>query len=131
MNYVIIGGIAWDVIVTGITRNFEIVQSENSVKVIHNNRTILDPKGTEISYTVTFKRRKGHERTFDRLWDFVSRPRYDGVPVKIVYNQELLEFDARFTTGKQNLRKIDEKNELVIWDSFSLNIIPMEVQITP
>lgn len=131
MNICKIGGIVWDVLIIGLEESFEIKQSKNSGTVIYKGRSTLDPIGTYYTHAVTFKRKRGFEAEYDRLYDFVAVPRYDGVPVEIIHNQKTICYEARFTVGKRNLRHVDEKTGKVYWDEFELKIIPMEAQVTP
>ena len=132
MDYVKIGGKAYDVIVTNIERNFEIKQSSNAGTTLAKGaRETLDPLGTKIGHKITFTRKSGHEKEFDSLWDFVIQPRYDGVWVEIVYNQSTIRYEARFTNGTQALKRIDPITKKVYWDELVLNIVPMEAQVLP
>ena len=132
MNIVKIDGKAYDVLVTKIERTFEIVQSDNAgTTLAQGARETLDPLGTKIGHRVTFKRKSGYEKEFDKLWDFVVQPRYDGVWVEIVYNQDTLKYEARFTTGTQALKRIDNVTNKVYWNELTLDIVPIEAQIKP
>ena len=132
MDYVKIGGKAYDVIVTNIERNFEILQSSNAgATLAPGARETLDPLGTRIGHRITFKRKPGYEKEFDELWDFVIQPRFDGVWVDIVYNQDTLKYEARFVSGNQQLKKIDPVTKKVYWGELVLNIVPIEAQVKP
>lgn len=132
MDYVKIGGKAYDVIVVDIERNFEILQSSNAgATLAPGARETLDPLGTRIGHKITFKRKPGYEKEFDELWDFVIQPRFDGVWVDIVYNQGTLKYEARFTSGSQKLKKIDPVTNKVYWGEFVLDIVPIEAQVKP
>ena len=132
MDYVKIGGKTYDVIVVGIERNFEILQSQNSGQTLASGaRETLDPLGTRIGHKIIFKRKKGHEKEFDDLWDFVIQPRYDGVWVDIVYNQGTLNYEAKFISGNQPLKKIDPVTKTGYWGELGLDIVPFEAQIMP
>ena len=132
MDYVKIGGKSYDVIVTDIERNFEILQSSNAgATLAPGAREILDPLGTKIGHRITFKRKPGYEKEFDDLWDFVIQPRFDGVWVDIVYNQDTLNYEARFTSGSQKLKKIDPVTKKVYWGELVLDIVPLEAQVKP
>ena len=132
MDYVKIGGKSYDVIVVDIERNFEILQSSNAgATLAPGARETLDPLGTRIGHRVTFKRKSGHEKEFDDLWDFVIQPRFDGVWVDIVYNQDTLNYEAKFTSGKQSLKKIDPVTNKVYWGELVLDIVPIEAQVKP
>ena len=132
MDYVKIGGKSYDVIVTDIERNFEILQSSNAgATLAPGARETLDPLGTRIGHKITFKRKPGYEKEFDELWDFVIQPRFDGVWVDIVYNQDILNYEARFTSGSQQLKKIDPVTKKVYWGELVLDIVPLEAQVKP
>ena len=132
MDYVKIGGKSYDVIVTNIERNFEILQSSNAgATLAAGARETLDPLGTRIGHRITFKRKTGYEKEFDDLWDFVIQPRFDGVWVDIVYNQDTLNYEARFTSGSQKLKKIDPVTKKVYWGELVLDIVPLEAQVKP
>lgn len=132
MDYVKIGGKAYDVIVTDIERNFEILQSSNAgATLAPGARETLDPLGTRIGHKITFKRKAGYEKEFDELWDFVIQPRFDGVWVDIVYNQDTLKYEARFVSGNQQLKKIDPVTKKVYWGELVLDIVPLEAQVKP
>ena len=132
MDYVKIGGKSYDVIVTNIERNFEILQSSNAgATLAPGARETLDPLGTRIGHKITFKRKPGNEKEFDELWDFVIQPRFDGVWVDIVYNQDTLKYEARFVSGNQQLKKIDPVTKKVYWGELVLDIVPIEAQVKP
>ena len=132
MDYVKIGGKAYDVLVTEISENFNILYSENTGRTMSvGARMTLDPLGTFFGHKVTFQRKQGNEAEYDALFDYVSRPRFDGVPVEIVHNQTVLKYDAYISNGERALKRIDAKTGKVYWGEFSLNIVPMEAQVTP
>lgn len=132
MEYVKIGGRVWDVLVTEISENFNISYSENTGRTMSAGaRMTLDPLGTFYGHKVTFRRKKGNENEYDLLFEFVSKPRYDGVSVDIVHGQTTLQYDAYISAGERTLQRIDPKTEKVYWGEFSVNIIPMEAQVKP
>ena len=132
MDYVKIGGRAYDVIVTELTENFNILYSENTGRTMSRGaRMTLDPLGTFYGHKVTFQRKKGKESEYDQLFDYVSYPRYDGIYVEIAHNQSVIKYDAYISSGERALKRIDKRTGKVYWDKFSLNIIPMEAQVLP
>lgn len=132
MNYCVIGGRKFESIVTEISENFNILYSENTGRTMSNGaRMTLDPLGTFFGHKVTFKRKKGYEADYDALFDFVSKPRFSGIPVELVHNQTTIKYDAYISQGERTLKVIDEKTGKVHWGEFSLNIIPMEAQVLP
>lgn len=132
MNYVEINGVPYDVLVTELQRGAEIRQSENAgATLAEGAEERLDPIGTFINYTITFKRKSGKEAVFDTLWDTLAKPRYNGVPVKIVYNQTTIQFLAKFEVSPQRLHHIDKRTGKVYWDEISVNVIPTKAQVLP
>lgn len=132
MNYFEVDGRAYDVIVTKIQRRAKIRQSENSgVTLAEGAEEVLDPLGTFISHIVVVKRRKGNEAEFDKLWDCVTMPRYEGVWVNIAYNQSTLKYKARFEVSPQNLERIDKATGKEYWGEMTINIIPTKAQVIP
>ena len=132
MDYVKIGGRTWDVIVTEISESFNILYTENTGRTLSDGaRMTLDPIGTFYGHKVTVSRKKGFESAFDELFDYISKPRYDGIPVEIVHNQNTISYDAYISNGERGLSRIDQKNGKVYWGELSLNIVPMEAQVLP
>lgn len=132
MDYVKIGGKVWDVLVTEISENFNILYSENTGRTMSvGARMTLDPLGTFFGHKITFQRKQGNEKEYDTFFEFVSNPRYDGIPVEIVHGQTTLVYDAYISQGERTLKRIDPKTNKVYWDKFSLNIVPMEAQVLP
>ena len=132
MEYVKIGGKVWDVLVTEISENFNILYSENTGRTMSvGARMTLDPLGTFFGHKITFQRKQGNEKEYDTFFEFVSNPRYDGIPVEIVHGQTTLVYDAYISQGERTLKRIDTKTGKVYWDKFSLNIVPMEAMVLP
>ena len=132
MDYVKIGGKVWDVIVTELSENFSILYSENTGRTMSAGaRMVLDPLGTFIGHKITFQRKQGNEAEYDRFFDYMSQPRYDGISVDIVHGQTTIKYDAYVSQGERTLKRIDPKTNKVYWDKLSLNIVPMEAQVVP
>lgn len=132
MDIVKIGGRIWDVLVTEISENFNILYSENTGRTMSQGaRMTLDPLGTFFGHKVKFQRKQGYEAEYDRLFDYVSTPRYDGIPVEIVHNQTVIKYDAYISTGERAVKRVDPNTKKVYWGEFSLNIVPMEAQVLP
>lgn len=132
MDYLKIGGILFDVTITEIEENFNILYGSNTGRTLSRGaRMVLDPLGTFYGHKITVKRKQGKEAEFDRLFMFVSKPRTDGISVEAVHNQSTIQYDAYISNGTRKIKKIDLQNNRVYWDSFSINIVPMEAQVLP
>lgn len=132
MDYCKIGGRNYDVIVKSIEESFTILYTENTGRTLSEGaRMALDPIGTFFSHKVTFKRSKDNYEEFDRLYDFLSKPRYDGFPIEIVHNQETIKYDAYVSQGTRALQKIAKDFLKVFWGELSVNFIAMEAQVVP
>ena len=132
MNYCVIDGKEYDVLVERISESFEILYSEKTGRsVAVGSSMILDPLGTFYGHKVTLRRRRGKEKEFDDLWNYISTPRYRGMKVKMAHNQSILEYDAYVSKGERSLKHIDEKTGVLSWDALELNIVPMTAQVLP
>lgn len=132
MNYCIIDGIEYDVIVANIVESFNILYSENTGRNTGIGAPMtMDPLGTFYGHKVTFKRRKGYENEYDALFAALSRPRYDGIEVMLPHNQGVWAYKAYVSQGERALRRIDGQSGKIYWDEFAVNFIPMEAQVTP
>ena len=68
MNYCVINGRSWDVIVTAIEESFSILYTENTGRTLAIGAPMtLDPLGTFFSHKVTFKRCKENVEEFDGI----------------------------------------------------------------
>lgn len=132
MDVVKIGGRNYNVLVTELSENFNILYSENTGRTMSvGARMTLDPLGTFYGHNVTFQRKQGYESDYDALFENISKPVYDGVLVEIVHGQSTISYQAYVSNGERALKRIDEKTGKVYWDKFTVNIIPMEAQVTP
>ncbi|MBQ8552305.1 MAG: hypothetical protein IJ428_05790 [Clostridia bacterium] len=131
MDFVKINGVSYDVLVTELTESFNILYTENTGRSIApGGRMILDPIGTFYGHKVTFSRMIGHDEEFDALFEYVSQPRYDGIPVEIIHGQTTLSYEAYISNGERKLLRVDPNTGKAYWDAFSVSIIPMEAQVT-
>ncbi len=131
-NWVNIGGISYDVIVTGIEESFTILYTQNTGRTLGiGARMVLDPLGTFFSHKVTFRRCKDNVEEFDKLYNYLTTPRYDGIPVEIVHNQTVLKYDAYVSQGSRALQRIAQKLLKVFWGELTITFTPMEAQVKP
>ena len=123
---------SYEVLVTDIIENFNILYSQNTGRTMAAGaRMTLDPLGTFIGHKITFRRKEGWEQEYDDLFEYLSRPRYDGMYVEVVHNQTTLSYSAYVSKGERRLKRIDPKTGKIYWGEFTVNVIPMEATVVP
>lgn len=137
MNYFKINGESYDVVVTGIEENFNILYSENTGRTIAEGAPmILDPLGGFYGHKISLRRKKGYENQFDEVYEIVSKPisvveEEDALLFEVAHLQSTISYRAYVSSGSRAVEKIDEKNEKVYWGELSLNIVPIKAQVLP
>lgn len=132
MDWFKINGKAYNVLVTSLEENFNILYGENSGRVLDDGAPmVLEPIGTFFGHTVEVRRKSGYEAEFDRLYRLVSRPISEGFDIDIVHCQNVAKYNGYISNGKRALKRIDQDTGKVYWDALSLNIIPMKAQVIP
>jgi hypothetical protein len=130
MNYCVINGKSYDVIVTSIEESFSILYTENTGRTTDGGM-VLDPIGTYFTHKVTFKRCKENVKEFDDLYNFLTIPRYDGFDIEIVHNQTTIKYKCYVSQGTRTLQRIVERIKMVLWGELAVNFIPIEAQVKP
>lgn len=132
MDVVKIDGNSFDVLVKELSENFTILYSENTGRTMSiGARMSLDPLGTFYGHKVTFSRKRGKELEYDRLFDYLSTPRYDGMFFEIVGHDGSMGYEGYVSQGERKLKRIDPDTGKIYWDEFSVNIVPMEAYEVP
>lgn len=126
-----IGEKEYSVIVSNITETFTKLYTENTGRTLGSGaRMNLDCLGTFYGHQIELMRKNGYETDFDELYDLVSLPTNDGIPVKMAHNQTSIEYEAYISSGERAVKRFDEKRGKIYWDKLSLTLIPMEAQKT-
>ena len=132
MDYVKIGGRSWDVLVIEIEESYEILYTENTGRTLGVGAPLtIDPLGTFISHSVTFKRKQGHEAEFDSLFNYLMQPRSEGFTVDMVHDQTTINYKAYCSSGSRKIMRIKKEKGLVDWDKITVKFIPIEAQVVP
>lgn len=137
MNYFKINGRSYDVVVTSLEENFNILSSENSGRSIADGAPMtIDPVGTFYGHNVTVRRKNGHEQEYDELYQMVSKPirvveEDDALLVEAAHLQETIAYRAYVSRGSRKVERIDEAAEKVYWGELSLSIVPIKAQVLP
>lgn len=135
MEFFKINGKSYNVLVTSIEENFNILYSENTGRTI-DGRITLDPIGTFFGHKVTCIRKKGYEKDFDDLYELLTIPRRveeeeDALLFEVAHLQDSIAYRGYVSNGIRPLIKIDEKQNKIHWGEFTMNIIPIRAQVTP
>ena len=137
MNKFKINGKSYDVVVTGIEENFNILYSENTGRTIAEGAPMtLDPLGSFNGHKVSLRRKTGFEKQIDEVYEIVSKPisvveEEDAILLEVAHLQSTISYRAYVSSGSRAVQKIDEKNEKVYWGELSLNIVPIKAQVLP
>lgn len=130
-DYVKIGGRVWNVKVTSITENFNIMDTENAGRVIKEGAMTLDRIGTFYGHKITFKRDRASIDEFDKLFTYLAVPRNTGIPVEFVHNQSTISYNAYVASGERKVKKIDVDTGEVQWEEIAISFVAMKAQVTP
>ena len=131
MDYVVIGDTAYDVIVKSVSEKFDILHSDNAGRTSGiGSKMTLDPLGAFIGHKVTFYRKDGQEALYDRLFNDLLTPRYNGLHITVPHDQGVISYDAYVSTGERAVQSIDKKTGKTYWGEFSVQFTPMEAQVT-
>jgi hypothetical protein len=127
-----IDGKAYDVSILSIRETANILYSENTGRTMSvGARMTLDPLGTFIGHRITIKRNSKNLKDYDRLYNYVIKPRYDGIKVKAVHDQTTIEYDAYVSVAEREVERIDNVGKAVYWTEMEIDIVPMEAQVLP
>lgn len=131
-DWIDIDGQRFNVIVTSIKESGTILYSDNTGRTLAIGAPMtLDPLGTFYNYTITVKRNGDDVDDYDRLYDYVMKPRFTGMIITAPHNQGTIQFEAYISAAERELKRIDDKGKKVYWKEMSLTITAMKAQVTP
>lgn len=136
MKWFKLDGKEWNVRVLEISESFNILYSENTGRTMAQGAPMtLDPLGTFWGHKITVGRKKGEENEFDKLFNYTSVPRYDGMTVVLPHDQTTIQYTAYTSTGERKIKKIieevDGEIKEVIYDTYQINFVATEAQVLP
>jgi hypothetical protein len=127
-----LNGKSYNVNVVELSENFSILYSENTGRTMATGAPMtLDPLGCFIGHKIVVSRKQGYETEFDNLYNFILKPRFNGIDVVIVHNQDTISYKAYVSQGERKLKRIDLQTGKILWDSLTLTIVPMKAQVIP
>ena len=131
-NWFQINGKTYDVKVISIVESANILYSDKTGRTMSvGARMVLDPLGTFIGHNVTVMRDGSNLADYDRLYNELIKPRYDGMMVKVVHDQTTIEYEAYVSAAEREIERIDGLGKKVYWKEMKINIVPMEAWILP
>jgi hypothetical protein len=137
MNWFKVNGIQYNVIVTSLEENFNILYSDKTGRTIATGAPLtLDPLGTFFGHKITIKRMQGFEDDFDNLYKIVSKPivveeEEDALLFEIAHLQSTITYRGYVSNGTRPLIRIDENTNKLHWGELTLNITPIKAQEYP
>lgn len=106
----------------GITRNFEVADTENSGRST-TGVMIRDVIGTFYNYTIQIFPNKNNPNAYYTLYNILSSPT-ESHSLKVPYNGGWLTFNAYVTSGSDVVRTLKNRT----WKGLSLNFVAMSPQ---
>lgn len=127
-----IGGHRFNVSVMSIKESGTILYSDNTGRTLAAGAPMtLDPLGTFFNYTITVKRNGDDFEDYDRLYDYVIKPRYNGMTITAPHNQGTIQFEAYVSSAEREIKRIDDNGKKIYWKEMSINIVSMKAQVLP
>lgn len=131
-NWIDIDGQRFNCTVTSIKQSGTILYSDNTGRTMALGAPMtLDPLGTFYNYTITIKRNGDDVRDYDRLYDYIMKPRFRGMTIKAPHNQGTITFEAYISAAEREIQRINETKGKTYWKQMSLTITAMKAQVTP
>lgn len=121
-----VDGKKYNVLVTGLTRNFQVLDGENAERTL-SGTMIRDIIGTFYNYEMKLMPMVGKYGDYDALYQVLSAPQ-DSHSVVLPYGQGTLSFRAYVTAGQDNL--IRKKPGESYWTGLAVQFIAMAPQRT-
>lgn len=132
MSYIKLNGIEFDadVAISSYNRNFNVLDGENTGRVIGRGRMIRDIIGTFIGHKLTVFRRGDNYKGLDDFWDYlIAHSVDDSVLLEAADGQTTISYEAYYTSGSQDIERVEDG--INYWGQIEINFIPMEAQVTP
>lgn len=130
MDILKIDGRVWDVEILGISESFNILYGSNTGRASDAEATmILDPIGSFFGHTVRVARKGSNVKEFDELFNYIAKPRRNGLFIEAVHDQTTISYQAYMSTGSRTVRTISRKTGTVYYDAYDIVATPMKAQV--
>lgn len=120
-----VDGIDYDVIESGITRSFKVLDDENTGRLLNGGmyRSLI---GTYYNYTWQIEPRSVQD--YDAIYETLSAP-VESHTITVPYGQTTKTFEAYVTSGEDTLERIE--NGTAYWSGMTIQFVAMEPNRTP
>ena len=118
-----IDGQEFDIIVKDIRREFQVLDSENTGRVISSGRMFRDIIGTFYNYTIKISAANIAPADYDRLYEIISAPQ-DFHVITVPYGQTSKTYEAYITSGSDTI--IAEGARQRKWGDMEIKFIARE-----
>lgn len=137
MDLVKINGIVYDVIVTAIEENPEIVEGSNSGTALYRQRDIRDIVGVKYSHKITFSPNDENPELFDTLFSDLFDNVRESVFIEVVHGQTTISYEARYSTSSRRVNYIskikdadtEDETDFIHWDDLTIEFRSIETVI--
>lgn len=127
-----IDGNNFDVDVISVKEKGSILYSDNTGRTMAVGAPMtLDPLGTFFNYEIVVRQKKNKEAEYDRLFTYISQPRYSGMKITAPHNQSTITFEAYISQAEREISKIDKNKGIIHWKELTLTITAMKAQVLP
>lgn len=124
-----IDGQSYDILVTAVAENYNVVEGANKGVALHNQRELRDIQGIKIGHSVTFAPNDEDPEKFDELTRYLFGSIRESVFVEVVHDQTTITYEAAYSVGKRAVTHIDNEKGVVYWGELTVDFRPMENQI--
>lgn len=120
-------GVAYDVDVVELSREFSVLDTDNSGRTLDGGM-YREPIGTYYNYTMTVRPKAGAQGDMDAFWEAISQPVVSHV-CTFPYNQQILTQRMYVTDGEQALTRLSEKG--AAWGEASIRFTALSPKVVP
>lgn len=128
LNLLKIDGVSYDVLITAIKEDFEVVEGANSGVALYRDREIRDLKGIKIGHTITFSPGADPDQ-FEALTNHLFGSLREYVDIEAVHGQTTIAYQAAYNVGSRSVAYIQDSEDFVGWDDLTVAFRPMETQV--
>lgn len=124
-----IDGVSYDVLVSALEEKPQIVEGSNSGTALYRDREIRDIKGIKYAHSITFSPSEENPDLFDSLYSYLFDNIRESVTLEVVHGQDVLSYEAAYSTGARRVEYINSKTDFVGWNDLTVEFRSIETVI--